>query len=149
MKELEAFIVSFGFREEPFIIFILCIVVLLVNFMGGLFSNIILAMGGRPIVERSLFQRTSFRLAAASEFFFLCYIGYYHLVLTSGIALEQAIFWNFTVIAGPLLAMIGAQIGYLTQKKKIDKLKSKEYAIKVEQGSDEQESDEMDDDLDD
>ena len=58
--------------------------------------------------------------------------------------MEQAIFWNFTVMAAPLLAMIGAQIGYLTQKKKIDILKSKDYAIEVEQGSHE-----IDDDLDD
>ena len=38
-------------------------------------------------------------------------------------------------MAAPLLAMIGAQIGYLTQKKKIDKLKSKKYATEWEQKS--------------
>ncbi len=135
MKDFEKFIVSFGFKEEPFIIIILCIVVLLVNFMGGLFRNIILAMSNRPIVERSLFQRTSFRLAAGSEFFFIAYIVYYHTVLTSGIAFAQGIYWLFFVLAAPLLAMIGAQIGYLSQKKKIDKLKSEKYAIKVQQGS--------------
>ncbi len=135
MKDFEAFIVSFGFKEEPFIIFILCIVVLLVNFTGGLFSNIILAMRTRPIVERWFYQRTSFHLAASSEFFFLCYIGYYHTVLTSGIVIAQAIFWNFFVMAAPVLAMIGAQIGYLSQKKKIDKLKSEKYATEWEQES--------------
>ncbi len=135
MKDFEAFIVSFGFKEGPFIIAILCIVVLLCNFMGGLFSNIILAMSGRPIVERPFFQRTSFRLAAGSEFFFIAYLVYYHTVLTSGISFEQGIYWLFFVLAGPLLAMIGAQIGYLTQKKKIDKLKSGAGAIKREQPS--------------
>ena len=137
MKDFEAFIVSFGFREGPFITAILCIVVLLVNFTGGLFSNIILAMSGRPIAERPMFQRTSFRLAAASEFLFISYIVYYHTVLTSGIVIAQAIFWNFTAIAAPLLAMIGAQIGYLTYKKTIDELKSEDYAIEWQQGSEE------------
>ena len=137
MKDFEEFIVSFGFKEDPFLVAILCIVVLLVNFTGGLFSNIILAMSGRPIVGRPLLQRTSFRLAAASEFLFLCYIGYYHFILTSGIVVAQAIFWAFFIIAAPLLAMIGAQIGYLGFKKKIDELKSEEYALEREQGSEE------------
>jgi len=117
MKDFEEFIVSFGFKDEPFIIIILCIMVLLVNFMGGLFSNIIRAMSSRPIVERSFYQRTSFHLAAASEFFFIAYIVYYHTVLTSEIAIAQAIYWTFFILAAPLLAMIGAQIGYLSQKK--------------------------------
>ena len=137
MKDFEAFIVSFGFREGPFITAILCIVVLLVNFTGGLFSNIILAMSGRPIAERPMFQRTSFRLAAASEFLFISYIVYYHTILTSKIVIAQAIFWVFFIIAAPLLAMIGAQIGYLGFKKKIEELKSEEYALEREQGSEE------------
>ena len=69
MKDFEAFIVSFGFKEGPFIVAILCIVVLLSNFAGGLIGKIMLAMSGRQIVERPLVQRTSFRLAAGSEFF--------------------------------------------------------------------------------
>ena len=124
MKDFEAFIGSFGFKEDPFLIGILCIVVLLVNFTGGLFGNIILAMRGRPIVERPFFRRPSFRLAAAIEFFFIANIVYYHTVLNPGIVIAQGIFWNFSIMAAPMLAMIGAQIGYLVQKKKIDKLKS-------------------------
>ena len=124
MKGFEEFIVSFGFREGPFIVVILCIVVLLVNFMGGLFSNIILAMSGRPIVKRPLVKRTSFRLAAASEFFFISYIVYYHTILTSGIVVAQIIFWNLFVMGAPMLAIFGAQISYLGFKKKIDELKS-------------------------
>ena len=124
MKGFEEFIVSFGFREDPFLVGILCIVVLLFNFTGGLFSNIILAMSGHQIIERPLVQRTSFRLAAASEFFFLAYIVYYHAVATSEIVIAQVIFWIFTVIVAPLLAMIGAQISYLGFKAKIEELKS-------------------------
>ena len=124
MKDFEAFIVSFGFKEGPFIIAILCIVVLLSNFTGGLLGNIMLAMSGRPIIERPLVQRTSFRLAAASEFFFLACIVYYHAVATSEIVIAQVIFWIFTIIVAPLLAMIGAQISYLGFKAKIEELKS-------------------------
>ena len=128
MKGFEEFIVSFGFKEDPFLIGILCIVVMLVNFTGGLFGNIILAMRGRPIVEKPFFRRPSFRLAAAIEFFFIGNIVYYHTALSPGIVIAQAIFWNFFVIAAPILAMMGAQIGYLVQKKKIDKLKSRKKA---------------------
>ena len=132
---------SFGFREGPFIIVILCIVVMLCCFMGGLFSNIILAMRSSPIVKRPFFKRPSFRLAVATEFFFIAYIVYYHTVLTSGIVIAQVIFWNFTLMAAPLLAMFGAQIGYLTHKKKIDKLKSKKYAMEQQQQSEEMDAD--------
>ena len=137
MKSFDAFIVSFGFKEGPFVVAILCIVVLLVNFTGGLFSNIILAMSGRPIVERPLIQRTSFRLAAASEFFFIAYIVYYHTILTSGIIIAQAIFWTFTILAAPLLAMLGAQIGYLGFKAKIEELKSWDGEAEMEEGTEE------------
>ena len=137
MKDFEEFIVSFGFREGPYIIAILCIVVLLGNFTGGLIGNIMRAMSGRPIVERPFFQRTPFRLAAASEFSFIVYIVYYHTVLTSGIVIAQAIFWTFSILAAPLLAMIGAQIGYLGFKTKIEELKSEDYAIETQQGSEE------------
>ena len=123
MKSFDAFIVSFGFKEGPFVVAILCIVVLLVNFTGGLFKNIILAMSGRQIVELPLVQRTSFRLAAATEFFFFAYIVYYHTILTSKIVIAQVIFWVFFLLAAPLLAMLGAQISYLGFKKKIEELK--------------------------
>ena len=135
MKDFEEFIVSFGFREDPFIVAALCIVVLLSNFTGGLIGNIMVAMSGRPIVERPFYQRTSFRLAVASEFIFIAYIAYYHTISTSGIDIAQAIFWLFTLFCAPLLAMFGAQIGYLTFKKKIEELKSEEYATQRSEGA--------------
>ena len=137
MKGFEAFIVSFGFKEGPFIVAILCIVVLLGNFAGGLIGKIMLAMADRPITERPLLQRTSFRLAAASEFFFIAYIVYYHTVLTSGIVIAQVIYWVFYVLAAPLLAMIGAQIGYLIYAKKIDSLKTKATKIDKQERAEE------------
>jgi len=132
MKGFEEFIVSFGFKEDPFLVAILCIVVLLGNFTGGLFSNIILAMSGRQIIERPFFRRTSFHLAAASEFFFIVYIVYYHTIATSEIVIAQAIFWTFSILAAPMLAMIGAQISYLGFKGKIEELKSEDYVIEGE-----------------
>ncbi len=135
MKGFEELMESFGFREGPFIVVILCIMVMLCCFTGGLFSKIILAMRSRPIVKRPFFQRPSFRLAAAVEFFFIAYIVYYHTVLATGIVIAQGIYWIFYVLAAPLLAMIGAQIGYLIFKKKIENLKSEADEIEREQGS--------------
>ncbi len=135
MKDFEALIVSFGFKEGPFIIVFLCIMMLLVNLMGGLFSNILLAMRSSPVVKRPLSQRISFQLAASSQFFFVAYIIFYHTVLTSEIAVAQVIYWIFFILAAPLMALLGAQIGYLSQKKKIDQLKSKKYAAEWGQES--------------
>ena len=137
MKDFETFIISFGFKEGPFIIAIFCIVVLLSSFAGGLIGKIMLAMADRPITERPLIQRTSFRLAAASEFCFIAYIVYYHTVLAPGIVIAQAIFWNFFVMAAPLLAMIGAQIGHLIYAKKIDSLKTEAIEIDKQERAEE------------
>ena len=113
---------SFGFKEDPFIIAILCIMVLLVNFAGGLMSNIIAAFGG-PIKVRKLTARTSFRLVVASEFFLIAYIVYYHTILVTGVGLAQVIYWGFTLLAAPILAALGAQLMYLAFAKKIEQLK--------------------------
>ena len=122
MKGFEEFIVSFGFKEDPFIIAIICIVVLLVNFAGGLMSNILASFGG-PIKVRKLTARTSFRLVVASQIFFIAYIVYYHTILVTGIGLAQVIYWGFTLIAAPLLAALGAQLTYVAFAKKIEQLK--------------------------
>ena len=113
---------SFGFREDPFIIAILCIMVLLVNFAGGLMSNILAAFGG-PIKVRKLTGRTSFRLVVASEFFFIAYIVYYHTILVTGVTPAQVIYWGFTLVSAPLLAALGAQLMYMAFSKKIEGLK--------------------------
>ncbi len=113
---------SFGFKEDPFIIAILCIMVLLVNFAGGLMSNILSAFGG-PFKVRKLTARTSFRLVVASEFSLIAYIVYYHTILVTGIGLAQVIYWGFTLLAAPILAALGAQLMYLAFAKKIEGLK--------------------------
>ena len=152
MKGFEEFIVSFGFKEDPFIVAILCIVVLLVNFAGGLMSNILAAFGG-PIKVRKLTARTSFRLVAASEFFFIAYIVYYHTILVTGVGLAQVIYWGFTLIAAPLLAALGAHLMYMAFAKKIEGLKQDfldfeqsqaQAASGAENGDDEFEEEEAD-----
>ncbi len=122
MSGAEDLIESFGFTEDAFTVAIISVVVLLANFAGGLFSNIIRAFGG-PIREKKMVQRTTFRLAFVSELFLIIYIVYYH--MAAGIALGAAaiIYWVFILLASPLLAAIGAQLIYVALADKIEKLK--------------------------
>ena len=122
MGGVEDFIESFGFAKDPFTIVIICVVVLLANFAGGLFSNIILAFGG-PIREKKMVQRTSFRLAIFSEMFLIIYIVYYHMALDIALGAAAIIYWVFIFLAAPLLAAIGAQLIYVALSDKIEKLK--------------------------
>ncbi len=113
---------TFGFTADALTIIIICSLVLMLNFAGGLFSQIILAFGG-PIHERKLVQRTSFRLALVSELFLIVYIVYYHTVLVPGIEAAEIIYWVFILLASPLLAAIGAQLIYIAMSDKIEELK--------------------------
>ena len=122
MLGLEDFMKSFGFTQETFIIAMLCMVVLLGNFAGGMFSNIILAFGG-PIHERGLTQRTSFRLALVSELVLIVYAVYYHAVLVGEIEMGQVIYWIFNLVAAPLLAALGAELTYMAFASKLEELK--------------------------
>jgi hypothetical protein len=135
MEGIEGFMKSFGFTQDPLIIIIICALALMGNFAGGLFSNIILSFGG-PIFERSLTQRTSFRLTLVSELFLIIYIAYYHTVLVPGIETAQMIFWGFMVLASPLLAITGAQLTYVAFAKKIDSLKRKGVRLERQQRKD-------------
>jgi hypothetical protein len=120
---LEKFLMSFGFAKDSLIVAIVCLLVLLGNFTGGLLSNILLAQGG-PIPDRKLTEKTSFRLALVSELMLLIYAVYYHAAVTQSINTAQIIYWGFTLLAAPLLAALGAQLSYVAFAKKIDKLKA-------------------------
>ncbi len=122
MADIEDFMGTFGFTADALTIIIVCSLVLMLNFAGGLFSQIILAFGG-PIHERKLLQRTSFRLAMVSELMLIVYIIYYHTVLVPGIEPAEIIYWVFIVLASPLLAAIGAQLIYVALADKIEELK--------------------------
>ena len=128
MRAIEEFMESFGFTQETFIIAMLCLVVLLGNFAGGMFSSIILAFSG-PIHERKITQRTSFRLALVSELVLIVYAVYYHAVLVSQSDAGQVIFWVFTLFAAPVLAALGAQLTYIAFAAKIEELKEKGKAL--------------------
>ncbi len=52
MKAINDFMGTFGFKEEPLILLIICVLALLANFTGELFKSIILGMGG-PIFEKA------------------------------------------------------------------------------------------------
>ena len=127
MKGIEEFMGSFGFKEDPLILLIICVLALLFNLTGGLFTNIIRGMGG-TIFEKSLISSTSFRLALVAELFLIIYIVYYHTVLVPGLETAQMIFWGFMVLAAPLLALIGAQLTYVAFAGKIEDLKNKPSA---------------------
>ena len=122
MGYLEETLETFGFTQDSAIIAIMCVVVLLGNFSGGLIANILLSFGG-PIPERKLTQRTGFRLALVSELILIVYIVYYHTILVTDITMAQVIYWVFTLLAAPLLAAFGAQLGYVAMSKKIEQLK--------------------------
>ncbi len=131
MAGIEDLMATFGFATGAFTIVIVCSLVLLLNFAGGLFSQIILAFGG-PIHERKMTQRTSFRLALVSELFLIVYIVYYHTVLVPGIEAAEIIYWTFILLASPLLAAIGAQLIYVALADKIEKLKKE--GLRIERG---------------
>jgi len=118
---------------------IICTMILLLNFTGGLFSNIIISFG-RPFVEKPLTKRTSFRLAVVTELILLIYIGYYHTVLAPGLETAEIIYWGFVVLAGPLLAALGAQITYIAFAKKIDSLKKQGEKLERDRKSQEREA---------
>ncbi|NQV85269.1 MAG: hypothetical protein HQ494_15765 [Rhodospirillales bacterium] len=148
MDGIEEFMESFGFTVEALTLFFICALILMVNFAGGLFSNIIVSFGG-PIHDQGLTKRTSFRLALVSELFLIIYIAYYHTVLVPGIETAEIIFWGFIVLAAPLLAAIGAQLTYVAFAKKIDGLKKQGRQLERAQRDGERAQDRMDDDEDD
>ena len=148
MSGIEDFMKAFGFTADALTIVIICSLVLMLNFAGGLFSQIILAFGG-PIHERKMFQRTSFRLALVSELFLIVYIVYYHTVLVPGIEAAEIIYWAFILLAAPLLAAIGAQLIYIALADKIEGLKKEgrridrgEEAMEDEEGGPGEDGDE-------
>ena len=148
MSGIEDFMKTFEFTADALTIVIICALVLMLNFAGGLFSQIILAFGG-PIHERKMFQRTSFRLALLSELFLIVYIVYYHTVLVPGIEAAEIIYWAFILLAAPLLAAIGAQLIYIALADKIEGLKKEgrridrgEEAMEDEEGGPGEDGDE-------
>lgn len=125
--DFEIIIKTFGFGKNSFLIGIICLVLMLGNFTGGLLRSIFLSHGG-PIRERPLTKRTSFRLVMVTEIIIIVYAIYYHIVLVPGITTAQIIFWVTVFLAAPLLAATGAQLTYVAFASKIEKLKKQGLA---------------------
>lgn len=109
----------FGFTQLTLIIPVVCIMMMLGSFLGGLLRGIILAMGG-PIRPRKLFERMSFRAILMGEIFVGGFAGYYHGIIIESIELTHMVYWGFTLLAAPVLAFIGAQITGLIYAEKIE-----------------------------
>jgi len=120
MDILEQVLKLFGFNEMTDSIGIICLLVLLGNFFGGLMNSVVLAMGG-PIKRRKLFDRISFRACLFSELLLLVFAFYYHAVLVQSIAVVHIVYWTFTLLSAPVLAYIGSQITYLIYGDQIQK----------------------------
>ena len=99
----------FGFVEHQHTIALVCLLVFLVNFLGGLIRSIVLAFAG-PIKDRSLKDRMSFRLCMASILLVAFYALYYHAILVQKIEVGHLIYWGFSILAAPLMAIIGSEI---------------------------------------
>jgi len=145
MGGLEDFMKTFGFSQnDALTLIIICSLVMMLNFAGGLFTSSIRAFGG-PIKPSKLTQRTSFRLALVTELFLIIYVVYYHSVPVSGIETAQMIYWGFIILASPLLAAIGSQLIYVVMAVKTEELKKE--GLRIERGQDQDsDSDEMEED---
>jgi hypothetical protein len=121
---IESVLRLFLFSEHLLLIAMVCVVIFLGNFFGGLVYSIVIAYTG-PRQERPLKERMSFRLSLMSELFLVIYAFYYHAVLIQRIELAQVFFWIFALIISPLLALLGAQITHVIFAKEIEANKNK------------------------
>ena len=108
----------FGFVEQQHTIALVCLLMFLLNFSGGMIRGLILAFGG-AIKERPLKDRMSFRLCLATILLMAVYALYYHGVLIQEIETGHLIYWAFSIMAAPLLAVIGSEITGIVFAKKI------------------------------
>ena len=116
---IDAVLSFFGFVEQQATIALFCLLVFLLNFAGGLLRGMILAYGGQ-FKERPLKDRMSFRLCMASLLLVVVYALYYHGALVQNIETGHLIYWAFTMLAAPLLAIIGSEITSLVFAKRIE-----------------------------
>ncbi len=120
---VDAVLKFFGFVEYQHTIALFCLLVFLLNFAGGLMRSMVLAFGG-PIKERPLKDRMSFRLCLASILIVIVYAFYYHGILIRTIETGHVIYWTFTIVAAPLLAIIGSEITAIVFAKRIEERKA-------------------------
>lgn len=117
--ELKPVLEGFGFTHLHTMISMVCLLMFLGNFMGGLLASIMNAYGG-PQKPRKMTDKISFRLCLSSELFLMIFAAYYHFWLIEDIQLPHIVYWISTLLISPLLAYIGAQITFLIYQKKIE-----------------------------
>lgn len=118
LELIESVLFAFDFFERQVEISLVCLIIFLCNFFGGLMRSVILAYGG-PIKPRKLKDRMSFRLFLSSVLFLLIYAFYYHAFLIQSIEPTNLVYWGFALLATPLLAVISSQITALIFAEKI------------------------------
>ncbi|TCS60381.1 hypothetical protein [Varunaivibrio sulfuroxidans] len=111
---------AFGFTQMQSWIVLVCLLVFLGNFLGGMLYSISRAYLG-AITPRKLSERISFRLFLLSELFLVVFIVYYHGALIGYVYPGHILFWISAMIIAPLLAIIGSQAMYLLLSKQINK----------------------------
>lgn len=109
----------FGFSQYTTVIVAVSLTAMLVCLCGGIVGSMLQAFSGaiRPV---SLSQKTSFRLIIILEISLLGFASYYHGLMIGELQPSHIVFWVFTLLAVPVMGVIGAQIGYLLFRQKID-----------------------------
>ena len=120
---IDAVLKFFGFVEHQYTIALVCLLVFLLNFAGGLLRSMVLAFGP-PIKERRIRDQISFRLCMATVLVLIVYALYYHGVLIEDIETGHVIYWVFSVLAAPLLGVIGSEITGIIFGKMIERKKA-------------------------
>lgn len=109
----------FGFDRYTSIIAAVSLTALLGCLCGGIAGSVLRAYSG-SIRPTGLFGKTSFRLIVVLEVMLIGFAAYYHTLMVGRLETGQIIFWVFTLLALPVLGVIGSQIGYLLFRQKID-----------------------------
>lgn len=110
---------AFGFSRYTVLIAAVSLTALLACLCGGIAGSVLQAHGGaiRPL---AMFRKTSFRLIIVLEVLLLGFASYYHALMIGRLETGHVVFWAFTLLALPVLGVIGAQVGYLLFRRKID-----------------------------
>lgn len=110
---------AFGFSRYTVLIAAISLTALLACLCGGIAGSVLQAHGGaiRPV---SMFRKTSFRLIVVLEVLLLGFATYYQALMVGRLEQGHMVFWAFTLLSAPIFGVIGAQIGYLLFRRKID-----------------------------
>lgn len=110
---------AFGFSRYNVLITAVSVTALLACLCGGIAGRVLQAHGG-AIRPRSMLGKTSFRLIVVLEVLLMGFAAYYHGLMIGRLDPGHIVFWVFTLTAMPVLGVIGAQLGYLMFRRKID-----------------------------